>query len=178
MTKIPNSKPLFLFWSLNIGIWDLFVIWCLEFDILRCSFGARILYFCAQSRRSQRRWTSNSTRWKRESFTILSFVRGREHPSTHSTNSFLFISSSIRSQPGGCSYRTLLINTIHVGASFACDWKQQSVENGYFSHNAREIRLWIDGAFTLDGEIYHASTEHGPVTVSNGGDIEFIRIGR
>ncbi len=51
-------------------------------------------------------------------------------------------------------------------------------ENGYFSHNAREIRLWIDGAFTLDGEIYHASTEHGPVTVSNGGDIEFIRIGR
>ena len=51
-------------------------------------------------------------------------------------------------------------------------------ENGYFSHNAREIRLWVDGAFTLDGEIYHASTEHGPVTVSNGGDIEFIRIGR
>lgn len=51
-------------------------------------------------------------------------------------------------------------------------------ENGYFSHNAREIRLWIDGAFTLDGEIYHGSTEHGPVTVSNGGDIEFIRIGR
>ena len=55
-----------------------------------------------------------------------SFVRGREHPSTHSTNSFLFISSSIRSQPGGCSYRTLLANPIHVGASFACDWRQQS----------------------------------------------------
>ena len=49
-------------------------------------------------------------------------------------------------------------------------------ENGYFSHNAREIRLWIDGAFAVDGEIYHASTEHGPVTVSNGGDIEFIRL--
>ena len=30
-----NSKfqTCFLFWSLNIGIWDLFVIWCLEFGI-------------------------------------------------------------------------------------------------------------------------------------------------
>jgi hypothetical protein len=26
-----------LFWSLNIGIWDFIVIWCLEFDILQCS---------------------------------------------------------------------------------------------------------------------------------------------
>jgi len=26
--KIPN-----LFWSFDIGIWDLFVFWCLEFDI-------------------------------------------------------------------------------------------------------------------------------------------------
>jgi len=50
-------------------------------------------------------------------------------------------------------------------------------ENGYFSHNAGEIRLWIDGAFAVDGEIYHASTAHGPVIVSNGGDIEFIRLG-
>ena len=51
-------------------------------------------------------------------------------------------------------------------------------ENGYFSHNAAEIRLWIDGPFTLDGEIFHASAEQGPVTVSSGADIEFIRIGR
>ena len=50
-------------------------------------------------------------------------------------------------------------------------------ENGYFSHNAGQIRLWMNGAFTLDGEIFHASTTHGPVTVSNGADIEFIRIG-
>ena len=26
-----------MFGSLNVGIWDLFVIWCLEFDILQCS---------------------------------------------------------------------------------------------------------------------------------------------
>ncbi len=51
-----------------------------------------------------------------------------------------------------------------------------TTENGYFSHNAREIRLWIDGTFTLDGEMYHASTETGPLTISDGGDIDFIRI--
>jgi len=50
-------------------------------------------------------------------------------------------------------------------------------ENGYFSHNASRLRLWIDGAFTLDGEIYHASREHGPVSVTSGGNIEFIRLG-
>ena len=33
--NVQNSKfqTCFLFWSLNIGNWDLFVIWCLEFDI-------------------------------------------------------------------------------------------------------------------------------------------------
>jgi hypothetical protein len=30
MTEIPNSKHV---WSLDIGIWNLFVIWCLEFEI-------------------------------------------------------------------------------------------------------------------------------------------------
>ena len=50
-------------------------------------------------------------------------------------------------------------------------------ENGYFSHNASEIRLWMDGTFTLDGEIYHASREHAPIILTNGGDIEFLRIG-
>ncbi len=51
-----------------------------------------------------------------------------------------------------------------------------TTNNGYFSHNAQEIRLWIDGTFTLDGEMYHAGSKDGPVTVSNGGNIEFIRI--
>jgi hypothetical protein len=48
-------------------------------------------------------------------------------------------------------------------------------ENGYFSHNAGQVRLWFDGSFTLDGEMYQASSDTGPVTVSNGGDLEFIR---
>ncbi len=51
-------------------------------------------------------------------------------------------------------------------------------ENGYFSHNGQRFRLWLDGAFTLDGEIYHASKEHGPVSITNGGHINFIRLGR
>ncbi len=49
--------------------------------------------------------------------------------------------------------------------------------NGYFSHNASEIHLWMNGTFTLDGEMYNANTEHGPVILTNGGDIEFLRIG-
>jgi hypothetical protein len=32
MTKIQNSKPS-MFWSLDIGVCDLFVIWCLLFGI-------------------------------------------------------------------------------------------------------------------------------------------------
>ena len=45
MTKIPNSKRLpsavRTFWSLEIVIWNLFVIWCLELDVsyngIRCA---------------------------------------------------------------------------------------------------------------------------------------------
>jgi len=51
-------------------------------------------------------------------------------------------------------------------------------ENGYLSHNARKIQLWLDGTFALDGELYHATTEQGPVTVSSTGELEFIRIGK
>ncbi len=51
-------------------------------------------------------------------------------------------------------------------------------ENGYFSHNTGQIRLWMDGLFTLDGEMHHASREHGPVTITNGGTINFLRVAR
>lgn len=51
-----------------------------------------------------------------------------------------------------------------------------SAANGYFSHNADRIQLWLDGLFTLDGEMYRASREHGPVTVTNGGELNFIRL--
>ena len=34
--RVPSFKIPNLFWSLDIGICNLFVIWCLEFDILLC----------------------------------------------------------------------------------------------------------------------------------------------
>jgi diacylglycerol kinase (ATP) len=49
-------------------------------------------------------------------------------------------------------------------------------ENGYFSHNAREVRVWMDGVFALDGEMYHAGRETGPVVVSDAGELQFLRI--
>jgi diacylglycerol kinase (ATP) len=49
-------------------------------------------------------------------------------------------------------------------------------DNGYFSHNAEHIRMWMDGLFTLDGEIHEASRQHGPVTITTGGTLDFLRI--
>jgi len=51
-------------------------------------------------------------------------------------------------------------------------------ENGYFSHNADRIQLYMDGIFTLDGEMHPASREYGPLSIGNGGTLEFLRIGR
>ncbi len=48
-------------------------------------------------------------------------------------------------------------------------------DNGYFSHNAGTIRLWMDAMFTLDGEMHHASREQGPLIISDGGSIDCIR---
>ena len=51
-------------------------------------------------------------------------------------------------------------------------------ENGYFSHNTDQLQLVMDGTFAVDGELHHASREYGPLTISNGGELEFLRIGR
>jgi len=51
-----------------------------------------------------------------------------------------------------------------------------NTDNGYFSHNAGHIRLQLDGTFTLDGEMHHASREHGLLTITNGSTLEFVRI--
>jgi diacylglycerol kinase family enzyme len=50
-------------------------------------------------------------------------------------------------------------------------------ERGYFSHNAGEIRLWLDGTFTLDGDMHPASTATGPLVITEGGELEFLYIG-
>jgi len=49
-------------------------------------------------------------------------------------------------------------------------------ENGYFSHNARQLELDMDTTFTIDGELYQASREHGPIRISHGATIEFLKI--
>jgi diacylglycerol kinase (ATP) len=48
--------------------------------------------------------------------------------------------------------------------------------NGYSSHNASRIRLAMDGSWMLDGEVHEARISDGPVTISNGGDVTFVRL--
>ena len=47
---------------------------------------------------------------------------------------------------------------------------------GYRSYNIDRIALGFDGPFTLDGEILHASAESGPVEISVGGELTFLRL--
>ncbi len=48
---------------------------------------------------------------------------------------------------------------------------------GYLSHNAQQhIKLNLDGSYNLDGEIFHARRAAGPVIISNGGEITFIKL--
>lgn len=48
---------------------------------------------------------------------------------------------------------------------------------GYLSHNAQQhIKLNMDGSYNLDGEIFHARRAAGPVIISNGGEITFLKI--
>ena len=48
---------------------------------------------------------------------------------------------------------------------------------GYLSHNARQhIKLYMDGSYNLDGEIFHARRAEGPVIISNAGEITFIKL--
>jgi diacylglycerol kinase (ATP) len=49
-------------------------------------------------------------------------------------------------------------------------------ENGYFSHKVNALRLVVDSAFTLDGEIYQAESRTGPLLVGQAGPASFIRL--
>jgi len=51
-----------------------------------------------------------------------------------------------------------------------------SPESGYLSYNLDSISLSFDGPFTMDGEIMQARIDAGPVTVSNGGELSFLRL--
>lgn len=47
---------------------------------------------------------------------------------------------------------------------------------GYLSHNAHQVRLAMDGAINLDGEIHHIRRADGPLSISRGGEFTFLRV--
>jgi hypothetical protein len=47
---------------------------------------------------------------------------------------------------------------------------------GYRSYNCTSVRLELDATWTLDGEMYQADHTTGPVTISDGGNVTFLRI--
>jgi hypothetical protein len=51
-----------------------------------------------------------------------------------------------------------------------------SPENGYVSVNAREIRLDMDGAFAIDGELFRADRKRGPLMIQEAGPADFLRL--
>lgn len=48
--------------------------------------------------------------------------------------------------------------------------------NGFFSHNAHEIKLNLDGGFTLDGQLYMPDNRQEPTVVRYGGSASFLRV--
>ena len=51
-----------------------------------------------------------------------------------------------------------------------------TLENGYESHNIDELRLTLDGSFTLDGELYPVNRSSGPVCIGKAGPVTFVRL--
>ena len=49
-------------------------------------------------------------------------------------------------------------------------------ENGYFSHNAGQIRLNLDSGFTLDGQLYTPANRREPTVVQSGATAPFLRL--
>lgn len=48
-------------------------------------------------------------------------------------------------------------------------------ENGYESRNIERVALHLEGGFTLDGEMYSADENTGPVIIEHAGQISFVR---
>lgn len=48
--------------------------------------------------------------------------------------------------------------------------------NGYFSHNASEVRLKLNSGFMLDGELHPVGPDTEEVVLNNGGQASFLRL--
>jgi hypothetical protein len=51
-----------------------------------------------------------------------------------------------------------------------------TIKNGFYSHNAHEVKLFLEGGFTLDGQLYTPENREKPTVVRYGGMANFIRI--
>jgi len=51
-----------------------------------------------------------------------------------------------------------------------------SRENGYYSNNVEEVKLFLDSPVALDGEIYLPETIHQPTVLQCGGTATFLRL--
>ena len=49
-------------------------------------------------------------------------------------------------------------------------------ENGYYSSNVEEVKLFLDSSVALDGEIYTPETIHQPTVLECGGTATFLRL--
>jgi hypothetical protein len=49
-------------------------------------------------------------------------------------------------------------------------------QNGYFSHNAEEVRLKLNSGFMLDGELHPVGPDPENVVIRRGGQASFLRI--
>lgn len=50
-----------------------------------------------------------------------------------------------------------------------------TVDNGYTSRNVDEARFWLDGEYTLDGEMFTGQAGRGPIVLRDGGRVTFVR---
>ncbi len=50
-----------------------------------------------------------------------------------------------------------------------------TTQNGYFSHNAKQIRLNLDSGFTLDGQLYRTAAPEDTIVIQSGGTATFLR---
>ena len=54
--------------------------------------------------------------------------------------------------------------------------RHSTKENGYMSHNVREVQLTFHDGYTLDGELYPPDPQRGPIQVRHGGQATFLRL--
>ena len=50
--------------------------------------------------------------------------------------------------------------------------------NGFYSHNAHEVRMVLNGSFTLDGELFEVDAHQGELVLDAGGQAAFLQLSR